>query len=174
MTTVVPDMTGPESVSSMTVAGNSATFRTTDYERGGGGKERSIYRHDVILLLTSYFCSFQIKLNNVMSFLWDVISALLHESGSDISNNADKFQCIECDEGGRLEPFGRISRTGTHRIIYREPRNPPFGWSKGLICLWSNVKTTVRMIEKQDPCCLKDTTHPPTTVLIYIHVYNST
>lgn len=29
------------------------------------------------------------------------------------------------------------------------------------------------MIEKQDPCCLKDTTHPPTTVLIYIHVYNS-
>lgn len=97
----------------------------------------------------------------------------LHESGSDINNNADKFQCIECDEGGRLEPFGRISCTGTHRIIYREPRNPPFGWSKGLICLWSNVKTTVRMIEKQDPCCLKDTTHPPTTVLIYIHVYNS-
>lgn len=108
-----------------------------------------------------------------MSFLWDVISALLHESGSDINNNADKFQCIECDEGGRLEPFGMISRTGTHRIIYREPRNPPFGWSKGLICLWSNVKTTVRMIEKQDPCCLKDTMHPPTTVLIYIHVYNS-
>lgn len=29
------------------------------------------------------------------------------------------------------------------------------------------------MIEKQDPCCLKDTMHPPTTVLIYIHVYNS-
>lgn len=58
----------------------------------------------------------------------------LSESGSDINNNADKFQCIECDEGGRLEPFGWISRTGTHRIIYREPRNPPFGWSTGLIC----------------------------------------
>lgn len=29
------------------------------------------------------------------------------------------------------------------------------------------------MIEKQDPCCLKDITHPPTTVLIYVHVYNS-
>lgn len=44
---------------------------------------------------------------------------------------------------------------------------------KGINRLWSNVKTTVRMIEKQDPCCLKDTTHPPTTVFIYIHVYNS-
>lgn len=166
-------MTGPESVSSMTVAGNSATFRTTDYERGGGGLrafDLQAWRHSIV---DELFLFISDKTEQCHVILWNVISALLHESGSDINNNADKFQCIECDEGGRLEPFGWISRTGTHRIIYREPRNPPFGWSKGLIYLWSNVKTTVRMIEKQDPCCLKDTTHPPTTVLIYIHVYNS-
>lgn len=141
--------------------------------KGGGGLrafDLQAWRHSIV---DELFLFISDKTEQCHVILWNVISALLHESGSDINNNADKFQCIECDEGGRLEPFGRISRTGTHRIIYREPRNPQFGWSKGLICLWSNVKTTVRMIEKQDPCCLKDTTHPPTTVLIYIHVYDS-
>lgn len=65
----------------------------------------------------------------------NVIGALLNDSVCDINNNADIFQCIECNKGERLEPFGKDSRTGTHRIIYREPRNPPFGWPIGLICL---------------------------------------